>query len=70
MGNAALDVPASGISVENDLLTVDGVKKEFRQVYRKVRPVKPDVLAKQSVSMEEWGEDWQSEPSLARAAAK
>lgn len=38
--------------------------------YRKVRPVKSAVLAKQSASVEEWGEDWRSEPSLARAAAK
>ena len=59
-----------GISVDDDLLTVDGVKKEHHQVYRKVRPVKSDVLAKQSASVEEWGEDWQSEPGLARVAAK
>ncbi len=59
-----------GISVENDLLTVNGAKKEFLEVYRKVRPVKSAVLAKQSVAVEEWGEDWQSEPSLARVAAK
>lgn len=35
-----------GISVEKDLLTVNGRKKEFREVYRKVQAVQMDVLAK------------------------
>ncbi|GAG78770.1 unnamed protein product, partial [marine sediment metagenome] len=34
-----------GISVENDLLTVQGKKSEYREVYRKVQVVKLDVLA-------------------------
>ncbi len=58
-----------GISVNEDLLTVNGEKKEYNQVYRKVQPVKSDVLAKQSAGVEEWGEDWQSEPNLIRAAS-
>jgi hypothetical protein len=35
-----------GISVEDDLLTVDGVKKSPAEVYRKVRAVSLAVLAK------------------------
>ena len=38
-----------GISVERDLLTVDGEVKSPLEVYRKVRAVKLEVLAKQSV---------------------
>ncbi|MEW5726061.1 MAG: glutamate synthase, partial [Thermodesulfobacteriota bacterium] len=37
-----------GISVEDDLLTVDGVRKGPREVYRKIHPVRLAVLAKQS----------------------
>ena len=48
-----------GISVENDLLTVNGEKKVYKDVYRKVQAVALDVLAKESVAAEEWGEDWQ-----------
>jgi glutamate synthase domain-containing protein 3 len=48
-----------GISIENDLLTVNGEKKEYKEVYRKVQAVQLDVLAKESVAAEEWGEDWQ-----------
>jgi hypothetical protein len=48
-----------GISVNNDLLTVDGQAKTYQEVYRKVQAVKLDVLAKASVGVEEWGEDWQ-----------
>ncbi len=33
-----------GISVEDDLLTVDGVKRDYREVYQKVRPVKSEAL--------------------------
>ena len=47
-----------GISVEKDLLTVNGEKKAYTAVYRKVQAVKLDVLAKESVSAEEWGQDW------------
>ena len=35
-----------GISIEKDLLTVDGCLRPPREVYRKVRAVKLDVLAK------------------------
>jgi len=38
-----------GISIERDLLVVDGVKKNPAEVYRKVQAVKLEVLAKQSV---------------------
>jgi hypothetical protein len=38
-----------GISVENDLLTVDGVKRPPAEVYRKVRAVSLAVLAKEHV---------------------
>ena len=47
------------ISIEQDLLRVDGEKKAYQEVYRKVQAVRLDVLAKASVGMEEWGEDWQ-----------
>jgi glutamate synthase domain-containing protein 3 len=48
-----------GISIENDLLTVNGEKKNYTEVFRKVQAVTLDVLAKESVGAEEWGEDWQ-----------
>ncbi len=48
-----------GISIENDLLTVNGGKMNYTRVYRKVQAVTLDVLAKESVAAEEWGEDWQ-----------
>jgi hypothetical protein len=38
-----------GISIERDLLTVDGAGRSPGQVYRKVYPVKLAVLAKESV---------------------
>ena len=47
------------ISIEKDLLRVDGEKKAYQEVYRKVQAVRLDVLAKASVGVEEWGEDWQ-----------
>ena len=47
-----------GISIENDLLTVNGQKMYYTDVYRKVQVVALDVLAKESVVAEEWGEDW------------
>jgi glutamate synthase domain-containing protein 1/glutamate synthase domain-containing protein 3 len=50
-----------GISVENDLLCVDGQKKSYAHVYRKVQAVALDVLAKDSQSLEEWAEDWQEQ---------
>jgi glutamate synthase domain-containing protein 1/glutamate synthase domain-containing protein 3 len=50
-----------GISIENDLLTVNGQKKDYQEVYRKVQAVTLDVLAKESVAHEEWGADWQED---------
>jgi glutamate synthase domain-containing protein 1/glutamate synthase domain-containing protein 3 len=50
-----------GISVENDLLKVNGEVKEYNKVYRKIQAVRLDVLAKESAAVEEWGEDWQEE---------
>jgi hypothetical protein len=47
-----------GISIENDLLRVNGEKKSYHEIYRKVQAVRLDVLAKESVAAEEWGEDW------------
>jgi glutamate synthase domain-containing protein 1/glutamate synthase domain-containing protein 3 len=38
-----------GISIERDLLTVDGVRKPPQQVYRKVKAVKLAVLAKEAI---------------------
>lgn len=50
-----------GISIEKDLLTVKGEKKEYNEVYRKVQAVSLDVLAMESSSSEEYGADWQKE---------
>jgi glutamate synthase domain-containing protein 1/glutamate synthase domain-containing protein 3 len=50
-----------GISIEHDLLRVNGQKKSYQEVYRKVQAVQLDVLAKESVGREEWGTDWQEE---------
>jgi glutamate synthase domain-containing protein 3 len=47
-----------GISIENDLLMVNGEKKNYQDVYRKVQAVTLDILTKESISAEEWGEDW------------
>ncbi len=47
-----------GISVEKDLLTVDGKTRNYTEVYRKVQAVRLDVLAKASTEAEEWGEEW------------
>ena len=41
-----------GISIENDLLTVNGEKKNYSDIYRKVQAVKLDVLAKESIASE------------------
>jgi hypothetical protein len=49
-----------GISIRNDLLTVDGVRRSYDSVYRKVQAVKTAVLAAASAGSEEWGEDWDS----------
>jgi hypothetical protein len=40
---------------------VNGQKKTYQEVYRKVQAVQLDVLAKESVGREEWGTDWQEE---------
>jgi len=56
-----------GISIEDDLLTVNGHKKNYSEVYRKVQAVALDVLAKESVAAEEWGEDWQDDENLKSA---
>ncbi|MFC1858201.1 glutamate synthase [Thermodesulfobacteriota bacterium] len=50
-----------GISIEKDLLSVKGKKKDYKDVYRKVQAVKLDVLAMESTSSEEYGVDWQEE---------
>jgi glutamate synthase domain-containing protein 1/glutamate synthase domain-containing protein 3 len=50
-----------GISVANDLLTVDGKKKPYNEVYRKVQAVKLDVLAMESTASEEYGVDWEED---------
>ncbi len=50
-----------GISIENDLLTVNGEKKDYTEIYRKVQAVKLEVLAMESISSEEYGIDWQEE---------
>ncbi len=48
-----------GISIDEHLLTVDGVKREPGEVYRTIRAVKLAVLTgkMQEASLEEWGED-------------
>jgi glutamate synthase domain-containing protein 3 len=50
-----------GISVEKDLLTVNGERKEYNEIYRKAQAVKLEVLAVESVASEEYGVDWEKE---------
>ncbi|MFH2044632.1 MAG: glutamate synthase [Pseudomonadota bacterium] len=50
-----------GISVENDLLTINGERKDYSKVFRKVMAAKLDVLAIESVASEEYGVDWDEE---------
>ncbi len=50
-----------GISVEKDLLRVNGKARPFHEVYRKVQAVPLKVLAGAPVTLEEWGEDWEEE---------
>ncbi len=45
-----------GISIERDLLTVEGIRKDPLVVYRKVQPKKATVDVKID-GLEEWGED-------------
>jgi hypothetical protein len=47
-----------GISIENDLLRVDGQTRDYTEVYRKVKAVRIEALAKASAELEEWGEEW------------
>ncbi len=46
------------ISIENDLLSVDGVRKDIADIYIKVQPLALESAAQASVELEEWGEDW------------
>jgi glutamate synthase domain-containing protein 1/glutamate synthase domain-containing protein 3 len=48
-----------GISINNDLLQVDGVARKYNAVYRKVQPAGLAVLAKASTEVEEYAEEWQ-----------
>jgi glutamate synthase domain-containing protein 1/glutamate synthase domain-containing protein 3 len=43
-----------GISVNDDLLTVNGAKRDYLEVYRKVQASQLDVLAKASQAVAEW----------------
>jgi len=45
-----------GISVENDLLSVDNNKKNYNEVYRKIQAVKLTALSSELASQEEYGE--------------
>jgi len=47
-----------GVSIEDDLLRVDGERRDYTAVYRKVQAVGLGVLSKASTEVEEWGEDW------------
>ena len=47
-----------GISIENDLLTVDGKKKNYKDVYRKVQAVKLAALSTELAVSEEYDEEW------------
>ena len=47
-----------GISIQDDLLTVDGEKKDYKQVYRKVQAVKLAALGTELVASEEYDEEW------------
>jgi hypothetical protein len=53
-----------GISVETDLLTVDGRRLAPAQVYRKVQPAALDSLEKASAALEEWGAEWETETAV------
>ena len=46
-----------GISVEDDLLTVNGAKRSYQEVCRKVKPIKADVLKMAEMEREEVSSD-------------
>ncbi|MGB5159226.1 hypothetical protein [Desulfobacterium sp. N47] len=50
-----------GISVENDLLTINGERKDYSEVYRKVMAVKSDLHTLESIASEEYGVEWEEE---------
>jgi len=54
-----------GISIEQDLLTVDGQLRDYSAVYRKVQAARLDVLSKASQEVEEYDQDWQEEKAEA-----
>ena len=47
-----------GVRVEADLLTIDGIKKSYADVYRKVQPIKVGVLSKTAFSEGEGEGEW------------
>ncbi|MFZ0611361.1 MAG: hypothetical protein WAM73_03915 [Desulfobacterales bacterium] len=59
-----------GISVADDLLTVDGEKRDYRSVYRKVQPAGLEALATAAAASEEWGAEWQEESDGMTQAVK
>ena len=54
-----------GISIAQDLLTVDGQLQDYAAVYRKVQAARLDVLSKASQEVEEYDQDWQEEKAEA-----
>lgn len=50
-----------GISIEADLLTVNGRRLPPAKVYRKVQPAANGAIATQALALEEWGEQWEEE---------
>jgi len=54
-----------GISIEQDLLTVDGQLRDYSAGYRKVQAARLDVLSKASQEVEEYDQDWQGEKAEA-----
>jgi hypothetical protein len=48
------------ISIEKDLLVVDGRRAHYKEVYRKVQAVRTDAIEKELTAVEEWQEDWQA----------
>lgn len=48
------------ISIEKDLLMVNGREMHYKDIYRKVQAVKSDALGKELAAVEEWQENWQA----------